>query len=58
MAHAIRTGRKPRAGLELMFHVLDIMQAVHEASERGRHMKLRSTCERPEPFDAAELHRQ
>ena len=58
MAHAIRTGRKPRAGLELMLHVLDVMQAVHEASERGRHVKLRSTCERPEPFDAAELHRQ
>ncbi len=58
MAYAIRSGRKPRAGVELMFHVLDIMQAVHEASDQGRHVKLSSTCERPEPFDPAELHAQ
>ncbi len=58
MAHAIRTGRKPRAGVELMFHVHDIMHAVHEASDQGRHVQLESTCERPEPFDLAELHGQ
>jgi predicted dehydrogenase len=47
MAAAMRTGRPHRASGELAFHVLDIMQAIHEASEQGRHIDLTSTVARP-----------
>ena len=47
MASAIQNGRKHRAGGELAFHVLDIMQAFHESSDTGRHVQLTSTCEKP-----------
>lgn len=47
MAAAIRSGRKHRASGEMAFHVLDIMQALHESSDTGRHVQLTSTCEKP-----------
>lgn len=47
MAAAMRLGRAHRANGELAFHVLDIMQAVHEASDLGKTLDLTSTCERP-----------
>jgi predicted dehydrogenase len=47
MAAAMRTGRPHRASGELAFHVLDIMQAIHEASDQGRHIELTSTVMRP-----------
>ena len=47
MADAIRSGRPHRASGELAHHVLDIMQAFHEASATGKHIDLTSTCERP-----------
>jgi predicted dehydrogenase len=47
MAAAIRTGRPHRASGELAFHILDIMQAIHEASDQGRHIDLTSTVTRP-----------
>ena len=50
MADALRTGRTPRAGGDLTFHVLDIMQACLESSDSGRHIELTSTCERPAPL--------
>jgi predicted dehydrogenase len=50
LARAARSGRKHRASGELAFHVLDIMQAFHEASEKGRHVTLSTTCERPAPL--------
>ena len=53
MAHAIRGGRPHRAGSELTYHVLDIMHAIHDASEQCRHIELTSTCERPAPLDAS-----
>lgn len=53
MAHAIRAGRPHRASGELTYHVLDVMHAIHEASEEGRHMDLGSTCARPAPLDAS-----
>ncbi len=52
LAAAIRDGRPARASGELAFHVLDVMQAVHEASDQGRHIDIRSTCARPEPLPA------
>lgn len=50
MAHALQSGRAHRASGELAFHVLDIMCAIHDASERGRHVELTSGCDRPEPL--------
>lgn len=50
MAHAMYTGRAHRASGELAYHVLDIMEAIHDASREGRHIELSSTCERPAPL--------
>jgi predicted dehydrogenase len=47
MAYALRSGRGNRAGGELAYHVLDVMCSFQEASEKGRHVTLKSTCERP-----------
>jgi hypothetical protein len=32
------------------FHVIDIINAIHEASDQGRHVDLESTCDRPAPL--------
>ncbi len=50
LACALRSGRPHRASGELAFHVLDVMQALLESAEAGRHVPLASTCERPEPL--------
>ena len=36
-----------------MYHVLDVMHALHESSAEERHVCIESSCERPEPFDVA-----
>ena len=53
MAYALRTGRKHRANGELAYHVLDIMHAFEEASVKGEHVRLESSCERPAPLPVA-----
>ena len=50
MAEAIRSGRTHRANASLAYHVLDIMHAILDSSQEGRHIHLSSTCERPDPF--------
>jgi len=50
MARSLLTGRPYRCSGTLAFHVLDIMHGVHEASDQGRHIELKSTCERPTPL--------
>ena len=52
MAGAIRGNRPQRASGDLAFHVLDIMHAVHDASQAGRHIVLESTVTRPAPQPA------
>jgi predicted dehydrogenase len=52
MAYALRSGRPHRASGELAYHVLDIMHAFHDASAKGKHVVLKSTCERPAPLRA------
>ena len=52
MADAIRTGRPIRAGLELGYHSLEVMVAFDESSRTGRHVEIRSTCDRPAPLPA------
>ncbi|GHO42467.1 dehydrogenase [Ktedonospora formicarum] len=54
MAHAIRKGTQHRANGEMAYHVLDIMQSIHESSNEGRHIELSSTCERPAPLPSQE----
>ncbi len=53
MAHALRTGTPHRASEALAYHVLDIMQTLHESAREGRHLTLTSSCERPAPLDAS-----
>ncbi|MEH6994523.1 Gfo/Idh/MocA family oxidoreductase [Neobacillus drentensis] len=50
MAFAILNNRNHRASGELALHVLEIMHAIHEASEKGEHVYLKNRCARPEPF--------
>ncbi len=47
LAFAIQTGRPHRCHSDLAFHVLDIMQALHESAEQDRAILIESTCERP-----------
>ncbi len=48
MACGLRSGRPHRASGEMAYHVLDIMHAIHDASQSGYHVNLTSTCQRPE----------
>jgi predicted dehydrogenase len=50
LAYALRTGRPQRASGELCNHVLDIMHAIHDASNQGRHIELESSCSQPAPL--------
>lgn len=50
MAYALRSGRPHRANGELAYHVLDIMQALHDSAREGSHIELASTCSRPAPL--------
>lgn len=50
MAHALRSGRPHRANGEMAYHVLDIMHTIHDASTKGAHIQMASTCERPAPM--------
>jgi len=55
LARAIREtgdGGGGRASGDLAYHVLDIMHATLESSERGEHIMLESTVERPDPLPA------
>lgn len=51
MAYAMRTGASHRANETLAYHVLDIMQTLHESAREGRHITLSSTCSQPELLD-------
>ena len=50
MADAIRADRPHRASGELLYHVLDVMEGIHDASRAGRHYRVSSTFERPAPL--------
>ena len=47
MAVAIQSGRPHRANGNMAYHVLDTMHAFLDSSEKGSHIKLESTCDRP-----------
>ncbi|MBM7582516.1 putative dehydrogenase [Caldicoprobacter guelmensis] len=50
MAYALLTGRPHRANGEMAYHVLDVMQGFLDASERGSHYLVHSSCSRPAPL--------
>ena len=50
MAYALRSGRTHRAHGDMAYHVLDVMLSFQEASERGRHIDIGSTCKSPAPL--------
>jgi hypothetical protein len=52
MASAIATKRAHRASGDLAYHVLDIMCAFEESSAQGKHIEVRSQCERPATIPA------
>ena len=52
MAYAIQSGRPHRASGDLAFHVLDIMSALDESAEQGRHIDIKSTLDQPAALPA------
>ena len=56
MAYALQGGRPHRAGGELAFHVLDVMQAIHESSSEGRRIRIQSSSKRPAPLPLGFRH--
>ena len=55
MADAIRNGKKPRAGVDLMIHVLEVTNAFEESSDSKRHIDITSKIERPAPLGYTEI---
>lgn len=47
MADAVAKDRPHRASGELMYHVLDVMEGIHDASRTGKRRATKSPCERP-----------
>lgn len=52
LACSIRDGRPARAGGELAYHVLDVMEALLESAESGSWTAVESSCSRPVPLRA------
>jgi predicted dehydrogenase len=52
LAAARLSGRPHRASGEMAYHVIDIVNAFHDASRENRHVELASTCDRPAPLPA------
>jgi predicted dehydrogenase len=55
MAKAITEARKHRAGVDLTYHVLEVMTAFARASESGKYIKIDSAPLRPAPMKAGLL---
>ncbi|NLE30449.1 MAG: Gfo/Idh/MocA family oxidoreductase [Phycisphaerae bacterium] len=50
LAYAIRTGRPVRPNGQLAFHVVDIMESVHDAARKDKYIDLTTTCLQPDPL--------
>jgi predicted dehydrogenase len=55
MALALRTGQPHRASGELGQHVLDVLASILESADEGHAIDLRTSAERPEPFESGSL---
>lgn len=51
LVHALAESRPHRCSSDLAFHVLETMEALHEAAARGEHVLVESRCERPAPLE-------
>lgn len=51
-AYALRNGRKPRCGTDLIYHVYEAAQGIEVSCDTGRVYALQSRCQRPAPFAA------
>ena len=49
------SGTEPRAGGQLAFHVLEVMESVLESAALGQSVKIASRCERPEAVPLTDL---
>jgi predicted dehydrogenase len=49
LAAALAAGTPHRASGELAYHVLDVMESLLEAANRGETVQVTSTCDRPPP---------
>ena len=56
LALAIQQNRPHRANGDLAYHVLDLMLSFQEASDSGKHVLVKSTCERPAPMPMGLSH--
>jgi predicted dehydrogenase len=54
---AANKNREPRASGRLAAHVVDVMESILTAAAERRHVKLRTTVERPAPLTAADARR-
>ena len=50
MAVSMTEDAPHRANAEMALHVLEIMEAIHVASDTGRHVELTTRCSRPQPL--------
>jgi predicted dehydrogenase len=50
MAVSIRSRRPHRANGLMAYHVLDIIHAFHDSSDKGKHITIKSKCDRPAPM--------
>lgn len=50
LAKAIKLDRPHRASGDLAYHVLDVMQGIHDASREGRHVEITSSFNSPKTF--------
>ncbi len=58
MALALRSGRAHRANGTMAYHVVDVMQALLQSSDTGKHIDIESTCTRPAPLPAELVYGQ
>ncbi len=57
LVDAANRNREPRASGRLAAHVVDVMESILLAAAERRHVKLRTTVERPAPLTAADAKR-
>jgi len=47
MCYSIRKNRLHRANGDMGYHVVDVMQSIHESSDKNKHIFIASTCKQP-----------
>jgi predicted dehydrogenase len=47
LAYAVRTGRAVRPSGQMAYHIVDIMESIHDAAREGKCIDLTTTCAQP-----------